>query len=171
MLVFRICLRWAPISTSCSMVVWSFFGLGWLQAGCISSFVTWDPFLGFVPTSSYSFLTFMLHLHHLLLQPQLPLFFCSPFLHRFFVFPSSFCHCAFLWFLAACFPLLSVMSPPVLLSIWSFLPLFQCFGVEYLCLPSLSYLAAWLLLISCSLGSWQLALPGVTSFLSFLFEK
>lgn len=28
----------------------------------------------------------MLHLHHLLLQPLLPLFFCSPFLHRFFSF-------------------------------------------------------------------------------------
>lgn len=56
-------------------------------------------------------------------------------------FPFSFCRCALLWFLAACFPLLSVMSPPVLLSIWSCLPLCQCFVVEYLCFPSLSCMA------------------------------
>lgn len=55
-------------------------------------------------------------------------FVLSPFLHRFSP-PLSFCHCAFLWFLAACLPLLGVTSPPVLLSMWSFLPLFQCFGV------------------------------------------
>lgn len=56
-----------------------FLALGWLQADWISSFLTWDPFLGFVPSSSYSFLTFMLRLHHLLLQPQLHRFF-PPFL-------------------------------------------------------------------------------------------
>lgn len=67
--------------------------------------------------------------------------------------PFSLSHCVFLWFLAASFPLLSVMSPPVLISIWSFLSLFQCFGVEYLFFPSLDSLAAWLFLISCSLGS------------------
>lgn len=143
-----------------------FRGLGWLQTGWISSFLTWDSFLGFVPSSSYSFLTFMLHFHNFILQPQLPLFFLSPFLQRFPLPPPPPFPSIILPFLADWLLLLSVMSPLALLSIWSFLPLFQCFGVEYLCFPSLSYLAACLLLISCSLGSWQVALPVVSSFLA-----
>lgn len=112
------------------------------------------------PFSWFCFFLLILFSHLRVASPSftspvsVPLLFCSLSLHRFFP-PFSFCHCAFLWFLAASFPPLSVMSPPVLLSIWSFLSLFQCFGVECLCFPSLNYLAAWLL-ISCSLGSWQL---------------
>lgn len=141
-----------------------FLGLGWLQAGWISSFLTWDPFLGFIPSSSYSFLTFMLHLHHLLLQAQLPLFF-----HLFCTdFPPP--------FPSVIVPFCGSLLPAFLCSVWrlllfcflcgAFCPCFSALEWEHLCFSSLSYFAAWLLLISCSLGSWQLALPVVTSFLA-----
>lgn len=103
-------------------------GLGWLQAVWISSFITWDPFLGFVPTSSCSFLTFMLHLHHLLLQPLLPLFFCSPFLHRFFsLFPS------------AIVPFFDSLLPAFLASVWCLLLFCFLFGAFCLSFSALGW--------------------------------
>lgn len=76
----------------------------------------------------------------------LPLFFhplctvCSSCCCWFWFPLYSFCHCAFPWFLAACLPFLTLMSPPILFSLWSCQPS----RVEQLCFPIHSS-AAWLL--------------------------
>jgi len=54
---------------------------------------------------------------------------------------DSFCRCAFPWFLAACLPFLSLMSPPILLSLWSFLSSVSALqgGVSVLSQPQLFF--------------------------------